>query len=217
MKVYFDIEQRTNDWYLLKHGKIGGTLSDGLWVKTDTLFYDLLAKKTEPYDLDEVEEGYMSEDMFRGQLLEPQAREELSKYTGIDFLEAGWIQSDIEILGISPDGISADLTAQCEIKCPSAKKHLRTCIEDIIPLDNVKQCVHAFAVNPRLENFYFMSYRPESPKPIFVKHLTLQSMVNVGTKAKPVLKSVDDCAKFIRKEALDLEQQLKNTINILSF
>ena len=139
MKVYFDVEQGSLDWHLLRHGKIGGTASSGLFVKSDTLFYDLLAEQTEAFDTDLIEESFQSDAMFRGTLLEPEARKQLELYTGLQFLEVGWIQNDIELIGISPDGITADLTAQCEIKCPQAKKHLRTCIEGIIPLDNINR------------------------------------------------------------------------------
>lgn len=216
MKAYFDVEQNSLDWHLLRHGRIGGTSSSGLFVKSDTLFYELLAEKTERYN-EEQEERWLSDDMQRGKDLEPEAREVLKKRIGVDLLECGWIQSDIDLLGISPDGISNCLTIQCEIKCPGAKKHLRTCLEDVIPLDNINQCIHAFAVNPMLEVLYFMSYRPESIKPIFIKELRRNDEINIGTKAKPILKSVAECVKIIHDEANKLQQQLTETINKLNF
>lgn len=217
MKVYYDVEQGSLDWFRKKWGKVGGTASAGLFVKSDTLFYDLLAEQTEAFDTDLIEEGFQSDAMFRGTLLEPEARKQLELYTGLQFLEAGWIQNDIELIGISPDGITADLTSQCEIKCPQAKKHLKTCIDNEIPLDNINQCVHAFAVNDKLESLFFMSYRPESIKPIFVKELKRNDLVNIGTKARPVMKSVEDCVTIIHSEAKLLETQLKETINNLNF
>ena len=217
MEVFFEVEQGSLEWHSLRHGKIGGTASAGLFVKSDTLFYDLLAEQTEAFDTDLIEESFQSDAMFRGTLLEPEARKQLELYTGLQFLESGWIQNEINILGISPDGITADLTSQCEIKCPQAKKHLRTCIEGIIPLDNINQCIHAFAVNSRLETLYFMSYRPESIKPIFVKELKRVDNVNIGTKARPIIKTVEDCVSIIHSEAKLLETQLKETINNLNF
>ncbi len=217
MEVFFDVEQHSEEWFRKKWGKIGGTASAGLFVKSDTLFYDLLAEQTEAFDTDLIEEGFQSDAMFRGTLLEPEARKQLELYTGLQFLEAGWIQNEINILGISPDGITANLTAQCEIKCPQAKKHLKTCIDNEIPLDNINQCVHAFAVNDKLESLFFMSYRPESIKPIFVKELKRADNVNIGTKARPIIKTVDECVTIIHSEAKLLEAQLKQTINNLNF
>ncbi len=217
MEVFFEVEQGSLEWHLLRHGKIGGTASAGLFVKSDTLFYDLLAEQTEAFDTELIEESFQSDAMFRGTLLEPEARKQLELYTGLKFLEAGWIQNEINILGISPDGITANLTAQCEIKCPQAKKHLKTCIENEIPLDNINQCIHAFAVNNKLESLFFMSYRPESIKPIFVKELKRVDNVNICTKARPIMKSVEDCVAIIHSEARILEAQLKETINNLNF
>ena len=217
MKIHYEIEQHSEEWFRKKWGKIGGTASSGLFVKSDTLFYDLLAEQTEAFDTDLIEESFQSDAMFRGTLLEPEARKQLELYTGLKFLEAGWIQNEINILGISPDGITANLTAQCEIKCPQAKKHLKTCIDNEIPLDNINQCVHAFAVNDKLESLFFMSYRPESIKPIFVKELKRADNVNIGTKARPIIKTVDECVTIIHSEAKLLETQLKETINNLNF
>jgi len=216
MEYHFNIEQGTAEWFELKHGVIGGTRAKGLFTKTDTLFYELLAELTEPFDEDN-EESYTSEAMERGKELEPQARLELSKYVGVNFMECGFIQNPIKLLGISPDGITADFKSQCEIKCPEAKKHLRTCVSNKIPLDNIHQCLHAFTVNDNLENFYFMSWRPESIKPMFVEHLTRCSEVNIGTEAKPVLKIISDCVEIAKTEAKRLEKDLAETINNLKF
>lgn len=216
MKVYFDVEQNSLDWFLLKHGKIGGTRAKGLFTKTDTLFYELLAEHTERYDEDQ-EEGYASDSMLNGKNQEPQARHELSIYTGYDFLEVGWIQSDIELLGISPDGITPDLTVQCEIKCLQAKNHLRMCVKDEIPLEHISQCVHAFTVNDRLEKLYFCGYRPESPKKLFVKCLTRESEVNIGTEAKAVIKPISSIVLEAKGLAKEMQIKLTETINKLNF
>lgn len=216
MEYHFNVEQCSSEWFELKHGVIGGTRSKGLFVNSDTLFYELLAEHTEPYDEDS-DEGFSNDHMERGKELEPQARLELCKYTGIDFVECGFIINPISILGISPDGITHDFKIQCEIKCPDAKKHLRTCVENEIPLDNINQCLHAFTVNDNLTDFYFLSFRPESIKPMFVKHLTRESEINIGTKAKPILKKVNDCVTMAKAEAIKIEALIKETINKLKF
>jgi len=216
MEYRFDIEQGTTEWHKIKHGVIGGTRAKGLFIKSDTLFYELLAEYIEEFDEDN-DDSYQSEAMLRGTELEPEARIELSKYTGIEFVECGFIKNDLPILGISPDGISKDFSIQCEIKCLSAKNHLKVCVTADIPLEYIPQCIHAFTVNTALESIYFISYRPESIKPMFVKELKRDSLVNIGTNARPVSMSVNDCVQIAKTEAVRLDLEIKNTINLLKY
>lgn len=218
MSVYhFNIDQHSIEWHEIRHGKIGGTRAKELFVKSDTLFYKLLAETIEPFDED-FEEGYLSDAMERGNEYEPQAREELNKYTGLEFIECGWIQSDNELIGISPDGITSDLENQCEIKCPGAIAHLKMCVKNEIAVEYINQCVHAFASNDKLKRLYFCSYRPECLiKPLFVKVLTRDSLVNNGTIARPVMTSVQVLVNDSFCEAEILQCQIKETINSLSF
>jgi len=217
MLAHFNIEQHSSEWFEIKHGKIGGTRAKELFVKSDTLLFKLLAEHIEPFDED-AEDGYQSEAMERGNFLEPQAREELNKYTGLEFMECGWIQNDHPLIGISPDGITADLLNQCEIKCPGAIAHLKICVSNAIPLEYINQCVHAFTANKKLNRLFFISYRPEcSIKPLFVKELTRESLVNNGTIARPVMVSVQELVNDSYCEADILQEQIKETINKLKF
>jgi len=216
MKYYSDIEQGTSEWQELKRGRIGGTRAKGLMTKGDTLFYDLLAEISEPFDENDSDQ-YTSEEMQYGIFLEPEARGELSKYIGVELFECGYITNTMELLGLSPDGISADKKIMCEIKCPQAKRHLMTCLRDEIPLDNIHQCIHYFTVSDELERLYFCSYRPQSYKQIFVKELTRESLVNVGTEAKPVMRTISDQVSLSKIEALALQDQLNKSIEKLKF
>jgi putative phage-type endonuclease len=212
MEAHFNIEQGSYEWHEIRHGKIGGTASKGLFVKSDTLLYELLAEKTESFI---EEESYISDDMLRGMQLEPEARQWANENYKCEFIECGWIQSDIELLGISPDGITADFTQAIEIKCPQAKRHIQTVIDNDIPLDNLHQCLHYFTVNDRLEQLHFISYRPESIKPVFTRTLTRESMINLGTKAKPVLKTVNEWVTIAKAEAVTLQYQLNQSLSKL--
>lgn len=215
MKIYHNLEQGSTEWFEMRHGKIGGTRAKQLLVKSDTLLIELLAELTGPYDEDL--ESYKSEAMENGSNLEPQARIELEKYTGLKFLEVGWIQSENQLIGVSPDGITECETVGCEIKCPEAKEHIRTCLADEIPLKHIDQCIHNFFVNPKLEKFYFMSYRPESIKPMFVKFLTRESLVNIGTEARPVLKTINEVIELKNIALKELETKIEQSINKLNF
>ena len=107
MIPHFNITQGRDEWHKIRYGKIGGSRSKGLFVKSDTLFFDVLSELTEPYETDFDE--YISDDMLRGMELEPQGRIELSEYTNLPFVECGWLQcEEIPLLGISPDGITTN-------------------------------------------------------------------------------------------------------------
>ena len=97
-----EIEQNSIEWHEIKWRKIGGTLSKGLFIDSDTLFLDLLSQHLEEFEPSESFENY---DMMRGKELEPFALQYISSYTGIDFQKTGWLQSKHPLLGISPDGL----------------------------------------------------------------------------------------------------------------
>lgn len=201
-----EIKQGSIEWHELRWGKIGGTLSSGLFVKSDTLLIDILSQRMEDF---EPTDSFQNDAMQRGSDLEPFARQYLKDYTGYEFLESGWLQSKVnELLGISPDGITEDEKIGCEIKCFSRKKHYETLLNNEIPLDHINQIVHFFTVNPKLEKLFFIAFRPEAPKH-FIKEVTLESIVNIGTKAKPILQTVSETRSNILELADTLLQQIK--------
>ena len=211
-----EIEQGTIEWFEARYRKIGGSTSKGLFVKGDTLMLEMLGQHLEEF---EPEDGFTSADMARGTELEPYALEELKKYTGIEFKSAGWLQcEEIPLLGISPDGITDDDLYSCEIKCPARKRHTETIVNDAIPLDNLHQCLHYFTVNPKLEKHYFVSFRPENDiKPLFVKELTRDSVINLGTKAKPVEKTIFEWVAIAKGKAIELQLRIDEEIEKLEF
>jgi len=207
MKVYNNIIQGTEDWFRLKWGKVGGSSSKGLFVPSDTLLIQLLAEHTEEFELDE--DNYVSGDMQRGIELEPLHRSEIERYIGVSFNVPGWLESDeCALLGISPDGISEDLTVSWEGKSPGAKKHISTVYANQIPSDNIHQCLHYFTVNPKLQMHVFSSFRPESKYPLWPKKISRESIIDLGTKAKPQCKTVQQWVDIAMHNALELESNL---------
>jgi hypothetical protein len=201
-----EILQLTPEWAEIRWGKIGGTLSDGLLIKSDTLLIDILSQRLEYFEMSDSFSNFHTE---RGLELEPFAVEFLEQKTGVKFGSTGWLQcEENELLGISPDGITEDETIQCEIKCLSRKEHLKILLADEIPSDKINQLVHAFLVNPKLEELHFFCYRPESVKH-FHKILGRSSTVNLGTKAKPINNTIDDWCFILRQEANLLLEAIK--------
>jgi len=204
--IRYDIEQGSEQWHQIRYGKISGTASKGLFVDSDTLLNDLIACKMEDFKMEPP--GFQNDAMVRGNELEPFARMELSRKTKIKFVKAGWIQSDIEILGISPDSISEDETKACEIKCPGRSVHIATILANDIPLTNIHQCLHYFTVMPNLKELHFASFRPECKIRMFHKVLIPESIINLGTKATPKMKSVFEWVDIARKNAKELQDKV---------
>lgn len=206
MKIHYDIEQGSEAWHRERYGKIGGTTSKGLFVDSDTLLNNLIACRMEDFKLEPP--GYENDAMIRGKELEPFARMEMSRKIGVKLLQAGWVQSDIPILGISPDGISECETIMCETKCPSREVHTATIRANDIPLLNTHQCLHYFTVNQKLKELHFGSFRPESKIRLWSKVLTPESTINIGTKAKPVLNTISEFVRIARGAAQKIEIQI---------
>jgi hypothetical protein len=211
---YNDIEQGSIEWHEMRWGKIGGTLSKGLFMKSDTLQIDVLSQRMEdfePYD------SFTNEAMERGNDMEPFAREYLENYTGIKFNKSGWLQcEENELLGNSPDGISECETVQCEIKCFGRKKHFEVLLNNEIPLENISQCLHYFTVNPKLRQLYFIAFRPEAPKH-FIICLELESIINLGTKARPILQTISESIINAKENANELLLTIKKLETKLKF
>lgn len=206
--AHFDVEQGTEAWHRLRWGKVGGVLAKSLLGKPETLISHIGSCQLEPFYMED--DPYINSDMQRGIDLEPIARGELSKYIGVELLPVGWLQSTvIPIIGVSPDGVSADLTISCSIKCPGKNKHAATLYGGIIPDDNIDQVLHEFTVNPNLEKCYFLSFRPECEHPMFVRYLTRDSIVDMGTKAKPVCKPVSEWVSILQAAAITLQENVK--------
>lgn len=216
MKAYYDIKQGTEEWHNIRYAKIGGTASKGLFVESDTLLIELVAETIEPIEIDF--DSFESKDMVRGYELEPFARQELSKYINVELLECGWLQcEEIPLLGISPDGISKCETITAEIKCLAKEKHTKHIMYDEMPKDYIHQCLHYFTINPKLEKHYFCSFRPESIKPIFVKELTRDSLIDLGTKAKPNIKTISEWVAIAKEKAIKIQSDINTIVEKLNF
>lgn len=214
MKIHYEIEQGSDQWHEIRYGKISGTNSKGLFVDSETLLINLIACNMEAFKLEP--EGYENDAMIRGKELEPFGRMELSRKIKIKLTQAGWVQSiDIPIIGISPDSISECETIACELKCPSKEVHISTLLANEIPLTNIHQCLHYFTTMPKLKELHFGSFRPECKIRLFHKILTPESIINMGTKARPVLNTVAEFVRKARGEAQRIEIEVENSIKRL--
>lgn len=205
MKI-IDVCQGSEEWHKERYGKIGGTSAGDLMSKTsfDKLKLELIGSALEPFEL---EDSFTSTAMQRGIELEPLARQYLEDYTGLVFNEYGWLQSEIDCLGISPDGLTEDQKISCEIKCPSKSVHMSYIFGSILPY--FWQNINYFAINPKLEKHYFISYRPESMIPGHIIELTRDTIVY---RTKTISGTVGEFAQELRDSALIMDTQVKNIL-----
>lgn len=199
--------QRSPAWHELRWGKIGGTASKRLHVAGDDLMLECLSAMCEPY---EEEDSYVNAAMLRGIELEPFGIAHMQNALGIKFREWGWIESEhCPLLGLSPDGITADDKQAIELKCPGAKNHTKYLLDGSVPFEYAHQVTHYFAIVPTLEKLHFVSYRPEHITPVYHVEVTRETPLNFGTEARPLLRFVGEVAA----QKIELGKQLQARIN----
>jgi len=217
--IYWDVEQRSEQWHNLRHCSIGGSELKSLFVKDledSEVFYTLLSENMEDF---EMEETFMSAAMERGIELEPDAIFSVSLNVGYQFEECGK-HDKFSFLHNSPDGLTKDGKVALEVKCPSAKVHAKYLLNDIVPEEYVYQIVSYFLNIKELEKMYFGSYRPENvSKPLFVKEITRTTELVIGhtraTKNKPkepILAKVEDLVKQAEEKAEVLQGMIDKAL-----
>jgi len=161
MKLYKDVEQRSEEWKKLRQGKVTGTGLQkivGGKAARETYFYDLLAER--------LATGVSSEEnaMERGNRLETVAIEEFEKKTGKIVEIFGFCEDDKnEFITNSPDGlikVKGKYSEAIEVKCLSSGKHVRAWLENKIPDEYYAQAIQYFIVNEDLEKLYFTMFDP---------------------------------------------------------
>jgi putative phage-type endonuclease len=167
----FDIEQGTDDWHAIRRGVITASTVSRLVTATgkpannDTSRLQLLQLLAERIT-GESDQGFYNDDMARGNLLEPFARDlYVRHYQPVQ--ECGFVSIDLDgvLIGYSPDGLVGD-DGLIEIKAPRPKTHLRSLISNEVPAEYVPQVQTGLAVTGRAW-CDFISYAPGLP--LFVK------------------------------------------------
>jgi putative phage-type endonuclease len=166
-QYHFDIEQGTDEWHALRRGVITASAISKLLTATykpannDTsraLLYQLLAERI----LGESDQSFYNDDMARGHLLEPYARDLYATHRA-PVVECGFVTltTSAGTLGYSPDGLVGD-DGLIEIKCPRPKTHLRSLLTGEVPAEYVPQTQTGLAVTGRAWCDY-ISYAPGLP------------------------------------------------------
>ena len=116
--IIYDMEQRSDEWFEVKRGKLGASHAQAIQAQgkgLDTYILELMAE----YYSNGVTESYTNENMERGNELEAQARAIYELETGNEVQEVGFVAYD-SYVGCSPDGMVGE-EGLIEIKCPTNK------------------------------------------------------------------------------------------------
>ena len=174
-EIRSDLIQGTDEWFAARRGivtaSVVGQLITAKTVKpaandysralTMTIVAERITGWTDPV--------YVSNDMFRGTMDEPIARDLYSRYYE-RVAEVGFMVRDdwgFEI-GYSPDGLVGD-DGLIEVKSRKPKKHLATILADEVPLENMAQIQAGLLVSGRAWCDY-VSYC--GGMPMWVKRVT---------------------------------------------
>jgi hypothetical protein len=136
---------------------------------------------------------FVSDDMMRGTLHEPYAREKYAEHNNVTVQEVGFvIRDECGIrLGASPDGLVGE-DGGIEIKCPRAKTHIQTILSGQVPAANMAQVQATLLVTGR-EWWDFISFC--AGLPMFTKRVTLDlkwrdSIITAATTADHEISSM---------------------------
>ena len=156
LHIYEELEQGTDAWLQARCGivtaSVVGQLITAKTVKpaandysralTQTLVAERITGHVEPI--------HETQDMIRGTLDEPYAREAYAQYKGVDVAEVGFmVREEISFrAGYSPDGLVGD-DGLIEIKSRRQKKHLATILAGEVPLENMAQIQCGLLVSDR--------------------------------------------------------------------
>ena len=192
MKIH-NFEQRTDEWYAIRKGKMTASNAETIIANgkgLETYIYNLMAE----YYSSAEKENYINADMQRGIDLEPEARLEFEFYTGLDVQEVGFIEYN-DFIGVSPDGLIGD-DGLIEIKCPNDSIYFKLLLSNNIKPEYIAQMQMQMYVTDR-QYCYFVSYNPNFEKSLYIKKINRdEEMIN---KLKKGLERGTELIKEIKK------------------
>lgn len=137
------MQQRTNEWYEARAGKVTASRIADVMSRTKTGYSatrkNYMAQLVCERLTGQVAESYKSAEMQRGIDLESEARMMYELETFSLVTECGfYIAPDIPESGSSPDGLVGD-SGLIEIKCPNTSTHIETLLSDKIDTKYILQ------------------------------------------------------------------------------
>jgi len=146
MKIYDELEQKSEEWLKVRLGKFGSTDAQAVAAGGGGLTTRVFEKVAELI-IGQPKAHYTNADMERGIELEPMARSAYEIETGNAVKQVGYIELD-SCVGGSPDGLVGD-DGLVEIKCPSNTNFIRFAFTRKIKSAYVWQMQHLMYISDR--------------------------------------------------------------------
>lgn len=163
LHILADLEQGSEEWLGVRRGimtasVVGKLLTPTLKVADNDTSRGLVALLAAERITGETEPSYMNDDMMRGVLHEPIARDKYAAHNRVAVKQVGFMIRDDwgYQIGASPDGLVGD-DGGIEVKCPRAKTHIRTIVTDEVPAHYMAQVQASLLVSGR-EWWDFISF-----------------------------------------------------------
>jgi len=156
-----------------------------------TYVYSKAAEKWRKRPLIGVTGGF---DLEQGMIVEEEARPFYELETGRKVTEVGFITSDDERCGCSPDGLLE--VGGIEIKCPAAHTHVKYLVNGALPDEYAAQVFGSMFVTGAPE-WQFMSYRRNFPPLILTIKRDEAIMEKIGQALELFYKAFEEAMKKI--------------------
>jgi putative phage-type endonuclease len=150
-----DLLQGSDEWHTQRRGivtasVVGRLITPTLKVASNDVSRGLTATLAAERITGLTEPTFMNDDMMRGVLHEPIARDRYAEHNGVTVEQVGFMVRDDWgfKIGASPDGLIGD-DGGLEVKCPRAKTHIRTIVTDQVPAQYMAQVQTCLLVSGR--------------------------------------------------------------------
>lgn len=165
-KYHTGIQQGELAWYQLRLGKVTASELSNLVapkfeIRTGEMPKSYLYQKLAEKLSGSPAEGFSTFATEQGQMLEDEARKMIAFEVGIKLRNVGFVTTDDDRAGCSPDALIGD-DGGLEIKCPQPKNHMRYLVEGVLPADYAAQVHGSMYVTGR-KYWMFASYSRKLP------------------------------------------------------
>jgi hypothetical protein len=186
VKIITDVEQGSVQWLKLRLGiptasEFHQLMTPLFKAKEGETPKTYLAKKLAEAWRGEPLPGFSSYATEQGTIREEDARPWYALEYDTDVQQVGFVLSDDERCGCSPDGLIGE-DSGLEIKCPNPDTHVKYLIAEQLP-DIYAAQVHGSMFVTGRKSWRFVSYRPEFPKLV----LTIQRDEEIIRKIGAIL------------------------------
>ncbi len=190
------MEQRTEEWYAARCGKVTGSrISDVMMAPSTQGYQKYRAQLIAERLTGEVDETPTTAAMQHGIDTEDRARAMYQLETGLIIQEVGFIDhATIEMAGASPDGL-VQSEGGAEFKCPQKEEHIRVCTGGEIKKDYFRQCQWGMECTGR-EWWDFISFCPmlADEYQLFVRRIYRdeKAILQINERVEAFLESVSE-------------------------